>query len=76
MSVELVGVRVAFKVTDFPFARVTFVLFNFTFVAGTFTVTLQVAFFPLEAVAVMVAVPALTPLILPFAVTEIGRAHV
>ena len=60
LSVEEEGVIVAFKVRVLPFATVALVLFNFTLVAGTFTVTLQVAFFPPDVFAVIVTVPFFT----------------
>ena len=66
LSVEEEGVIVAFKVRVLPFATVALVLFNFTLVAGTFTVTLQVAFFPPDVFAVIVTVPFFTAVTTPF----------
>ena len=62
LSVEEEGVIVAFKVRVLPFATVALVLFNFTLVAGTFTVTLQVAFFPPDVFAVIVTAVSYTHL--------------
>ena len=63
----LEGPTVAVSVAVFPLLSVKAVLFSVRLVTGCLTVTLQVAFFPLPsaAVAVIVAVPLLTPLTSP-----------
>jgi hypothetical protein len=63
----LEGPTVAVSVAVFLASIVSVVLFSFTLVTGCLTVTVQAAFFPLPsaAVAVIVAVPFLTPLTAP-----------
>ena len=68
LLLALAGPAVAFSVKVFPLFRVREVLFRVILVTGCVTVTLQTAFTPLPsfAVAVIVAVPFATALMLPF----------
>ena len=72
LSVAFVGATVAVRVSEVPFTRLKVVLFKVTPVTATLlTVTVQVAVTPLPswAVAVIVAVPALTPVTTPLELT-------
>ena len=69
VSLEPTGPSVALSVYVLPLTTETDVLLSLTDVAGTFTVTLQVAFLPLVVVAVMVAVPFAMPFTTPLADT-------
>ena len=69
LSVAFAGVTVAFKLAVFPTFIDKAVLFNdilFTSIAGSVTVILQVAVFPLEVFAVIVAVPTDFAVTFPF----------
>ena len=69
LFVALFGVIVAVKVSLFPSTNDRVVLFKFipvTAISVVITVTIHVAVFPFDVFAVIVAVPGLTPVILPF----------
>ena len=72
LSVALLGITVAVSVSLSPISNVKDVLLSDTEVtsitsgAGSMTVIVQDAFFPLLAVAVIVAIPLPTAVIFPF----------
>ena len=65
LLLAFLGRTVAFRVILFPVVSTTELLFSCTLVTGCFTVTLQASFF-FPYFAVIVAVPFLTALTLPF----------